>query len=218
MKTDNHISLAKTEVRGYELTRYVARRFDRGKAFVVAGVLLGPEVLDTLSDSVLAQLDPAVSVALAILGVFVGSGSAAALGSINLRWIGGAAAEALVTTACVAGGMYLLLSQWTPILPLWPGTAALVLGTCAAASAALRVDPDASPQMADAAHLADFDDVPLVLAGGSALPRGFRDRFEKALRETDFPISLSEVRVAESPLNATAKGALVAALADGEAA
>lgn len=60
--------------------------------------------------------------------------------------------------------------------------------------------------------------IPLVLAGGSALPRGFRDRFEKALRETDFPLSLSEVRVAESPLNTTAKGALVAALADGEAA
>ncbi len=57
--------------------------------------------------------------------------------------------------------------------------------------------------------------VPLVLAGGSAMPRGFRDRFEKTLRESDFPLALSEIRLAESPLHASAKGALVAALADG---
>lgn len=58
--------------------------------------------------------------------------------------------------------------------------------------------------------------VPLVLAGGSAMPRGFRDRFERALRESDFPLALSEIRLAESPLHTSAKGALVAALADGE--
>lgn len=139
-------------------------------AFVLAGAVLGPELLGILSDNVLAQLDPAVSIALAVLGVFVGSGYAVAVGSISFRWVGGAAAESLCTMACVAGGMYLLLSQWTPILPLLPGAAALVLGTCAAASAALRVDADASPQAASAARLADFDDVPLVLAGGVAVP------------------------------------------------
>jgi hypothetical protein len=56
--------------------------------------------------------------------------------------------------------------------------------------------------------------VPLVLSGGSVMPQGFRDRFEKLLREMDFPISVSEVRLAEQPLYSTAKGALVAALAD----
>jgi hypothetical protein len=56
--------------------------------------------------------------------------------------------------------------------------------------------------------------IPLVLSGGSALPRGFRDRFEKILKETDFPIDISEIRVAADPLTATAKGALVAALCD----
>ncbi len=58
--------------------------------------------------------------------------------------------------------------------------------------------------------------IPLVVAGGSAMPKGFRDRFERALKECDFPVKLSDVRLAASPLHATAKGALVAALADVE--
>lgn len=56
--------------------------------------------------------------------------------------------------------------------------------------------------------------VPMVLSGGSAMPKGFRDRFEKLLKESEFPLPLSEVRMASSPLNSTAKGALVAALAE----
>jgi hypothetical protein len=56
--------------------------------------------------------------------------------------------------------------------------------------------------------------IPLVLSGGSVIPKGFRDRFEKALSSANFPIALSEVRVAENPLNSTAKGALVAALSE----
>lgn len=56
--------------------------------------------------------------------------------------------------------------------------------------------------------------IPLVLSGGTALPRGFADRFTKALRAGDFPIPLSEIRLAADPLYATAKGALAAALTD----
>ncbi|MCS7316324.1 MAG: cell division protein FtsA [Bryobacterales bacterium] len=56
--------------------------------------------------------------------------------------------------------------------------------------------------------------LPLVLAGGTALVPGFRDRFEHALRQTDFPLRVSEIRLAADPLHAPAKGALVAALAD----
>lgn len=56
--------------------------------------------------------------------------------------------------------------------------------------------------------------IPMVLSGGTAMPRGFRDRFDKLLRESDFPLPLSEVRMAVSPLNSTAKGALIAALAE----
>jgi hypothetical protein len=56
--------------------------------------------------------------------------------------------------------------------------------------------------------------VPMVLSGGTALPPGFRDRFEKLLWEQDFPITVSEIRLAQNPLLSTAKGALVYALSD----
>jgi len=56
--------------------------------------------------------------------------------------------------------------------------------------------------------------VPMVISGGSAVPPGFRDRFEKLLGEDPLPISLSGIRLAPEPLDSTAKGALVAALAE----
>jgi hypothetical protein len=56
--------------------------------------------------------------------------------------------------------------------------------------------------------------IPIVLSGGTALPPGFRDRFEKIMWEQDFPISVSEIRMAKNPLHATAKGALVYALSE----
>jgi|SRR5579862_2388393 len=56
--------------------------------------------------------------------------------------------------------------------------------------------------------------VPMVLSGGTALPPGFRERFEKLLWEQDFPIPVSEIRLAQNPLHSTAKGALVYALSD----
>jgi hypothetical protein len=56
--------------------------------------------------------------------------------------------------------------------------------------------------------------VPLVLSGGTAMPPGFQDRFEKALRSADFPIELSEIRTATDPLHSTAKGTLVATLCE----
>ncbi len=54
--------------------------------------------------------------------------------------------------------------------------------------------------------------IPLVLSGGTAVPAGFAERFEKLLRSSDFPIELSEIRSASEPLTTTAKGALIAAL------
>lgn len=56
--------------------------------------------------------------------------------------------------------------------------------------------------------------IPLVLSGGTSMPKGFRDRFEKVLRSSDFPVELSEIRMAVDPLTTTAKGALVAALSE----
>lgn len=56
--------------------------------------------------------------------------------------------------------------------------------------------------------------VPLVLSGGGVLPEGFRERFEKALRDAALPVPVSEVRLAKQPLQTTAKGALVFALSE----
>jgi hypothetical protein len=54
--------------------------------------------------------------------------------------------------------------------------------------------------------------IPIVLSGGTAKPRGFRELFERTLRSKPFPIEISEVRMAADPLAATARGALIAAI------
>ncbi len=56
--------------------------------------------------------------------------------------------------------------------------------------------------------------IPLVLSGGTVLPHGFKELFEKALKNVNLPIEISEVRIAEDPLNTTAKGAMVMALSE----
>jgi len=57
--------------------------------------------------------------------------------------------------------------------------------------------------------------VPIVLSGGTAMPKGFLERFVSALQIQDFPVRISEVRLSSDPLNSTARGALMAALANG---
>jgi hypothetical protein len=67
----------------------------------------------------------------------------------------------------------------------------------------------------NASHLPKLKQpVPLVLSGGTAMPPGFQERFEKTLRASDFPVELSEIRMAADPLHSTAKGTLVAALCE----
>jgi hypothetical protein len=54
--------------------------------------------------------------------------------------------------------------------------------------------------------------IPLVLAGGTAMPRGFLDHFNKVLNASNFPVKLSDIRMSADALNSTARGALMAAL------
>jgi hypothetical protein len=54
--------------------------------------------------------------------------------------------------------------------------------------------------------------IPLVVTGGTAMPKGFLEHFSTALKAQDFPVRLSEVRLSADPLNSTARGALMAAL------
>src|ERR1051325_10769157 len=54
--------------------------------------------------------------------------------------------------------------------------------------------------------------LPIVIAGGTAKPRGFKEMFEKALSGHSLPVEVSGVRMASDPLTAAARGALIAAL------
>jgi hypothetical protein len=56
--------------------------------------------------------------------------------------------------------------------------------------------------------------LPIVLSGGTAKPRGFRELFEKTLRARSLPVDISEIRLASDPLTATARGSLIAAMSE----
>ena len=57
-------------------------------------------------------------------------------------------------------------------------------------------------------------DVPVVVTGGTASPRGFEDLFEEHLDEANLPFSIRGVSHADEPLYSVAQGALVAAKSD----
>ena len=57
--------------------------------------------------------------------------------------------------------------------------------------------------------------MPVVLAGGTARPAGFLQKFEQMLvAGGEFPIEISDVRMAKDPLTATARGCYIAALSE----
>ncbi|MFN7947527.1 MAG: hypothetical protein U0Z53_19415 [Blastocatellia bacterium] len=56
--------------------------------------------------------------------------------------------------------------------------------------------------------------IPIVLSGGTAKPRGFLQKFETMLKASNFPIPVSEIRMASDPLTATARGCYIAAMSE----
>ncbi len=52
---------------------------------------------------------------------------------------------------------------------------------------------------------------PVAVAGGSSIPKGFFDLFEKKLRETKLKIDISNMIRAKDPLHSVARGCLIAA-------
>jgi actin-related protein len=54
--------------------------------------------------------------------------------------------------------------------------------------------------------------LPIVLSGGTAKPKGFKELFERSLKKTPIPVEISEIRMASDPITATGRGALIAAL------
>ncbi len=53
--------------------------------------------------------------------------------------------------------------------------------------------------------------IPIVFSGGTAMAGNFIELVRNVFKELEFPIPVKELRLAKDPLNATAKGALVAA-------
>ena len=53
--------------------------------------------------------------------------------------------------------------------------------------------------------------LPIIIAGGTSQAKGFKEMFSKKLVENNFPLMIKEVRQAEDPLHAVAKGCLIAA-------
>lgn len=57
------------------------------------------------------------------------------------------------------------------------------------------------------------EEIPWVIAGGTSLPKGFLELFrEEFSKVKDFPIKISEIRLASDQLHAVAKGLLIAAI------
>jgi hypothetical protein len=53
--------------------------------------------------------------------------------------------------------------------------------------------------------------IPLIVGGGTSLPKGFIDKFGQALGSVDMPVEISQVRHASDPLHAVANGLTLAA-------
>lgn len=58
------------------------------------------------------------------------------------------------------------------------------------------------------------DPIPVVVSGGTSLPKGFLNLFKTVLSKHDMPFEVSEIRRASNPLTAVANGLLVKTIAD----
>lgn len=58
------------------------------------------------------------------------------------------------------------------------------------------------------------DEIPIVISGGTSLPKGFVTLFKNVLASKELPFEISEVRRAKNPLTAVANGLLVRTMAD----
>lgn len=132
--------------------------------FLPVGVLLGPQALDLITGDVQTLVDLAVTLALTLLGVFIGTAFGREIRSAGRLFVA-ASLESAVTTAAVAAATAYLVASAGVRLDASVITVALALGLCASASSATSADPDADPSAAIAARVADLDDVlPIVIA------------------------------------------------------
>jgi hypothetical protein len=138
------------------------RRFPEAVLLLLVGAVLGPDGLGLLSDTVLAIVDPAMPVALVALGMLVGVHSSVQ-DRREKRLFAAAATEAVVTGTLVTAGLLLA----TPIDGPLPALIALVLGVCAATSAAASWRPAAERVITE--RIGDLDALLPIAVGAAAL-------------------------------------------------
>ncbi|MBI4477383.1 MAG: hypothetical protein HY654_09435 [Acidobacteria bacterium] len=132
------------------------------------GIMLGPQGFRLLSLNLLSYLDPAVSVALAALGVLIGLGLDIRR-PLEIRLLAAGTAEASLTVLLVSLGIAAVLiarGPASPDLPIW--LLAGLVGICAAPSSTVPA-PSANGIPAEASRIADLDDVLPIVIGGMAL-------------------------------------------------
>jgi hypothetical protein len=133
---------------------------------LVVGLVLGPEGTALLEPRFLTSLDPAVSAALAALGLMVGVGLAAP-GRRDLHLLGLASAEAGLTFGLVCAATLGVLSQEPSLVGVGPLLAVLLaIGASASSGSSASADVLAAEEPRRAV---DVDDVLPILLGGLAL-------------------------------------------------
>jgi hypothetical protein len=142
-------------------------------SLLLVGMAMGPRGISLLSPGVLSLLDPAMPVALAVLGALVGL-------SVDVRGGGSgsplmaAVVESGLTLAIVAAGVALLApTLWpSPTAPLW--MLATSLGLCAATSLAVPSGDPIEPRASDR-RILELDVLAPIVIGGllvGTIPHG----------------------------------------------
>ena len=134
---------------------------------VLVGAALGPHGINLLSIEALSFVDPAMPVALVALGMLLGL-EVSTKPRGQGRLFAAAVTEGGITAAAVAVGILLMAPVWAAPTTVPPWLFALVLGVCAAPSAAASLRPGAEPpQLAE--RVGDLDALLPIAAGGVAL-------------------------------------------------
>jgi hypothetical protein len=130
---------------------------------LIVGLVIGPQGINLLSRNILSYLDPAVSAALAALGVLIGLGFDVRRPG-EIRLLGAATVEAGLVMVIVGAGVVLTqLALPVPNVSVW--LMAAILGICASASSTVP-SPDSGSSDSVATRIGDLDDVlPIALSG-----------------------------------------------------
>ena len=143
-----------------------------GLALLLLGLALGPYGLGLLTESVLASLDPAMSVALAALGVLVGLDVAVRSADEGRSIV--ASIVLVGTTMAVVAASVAIVERWSSGAELSAWFLPALLGLCAASSS---IAPDAAGDSrgASAARIGTLGDLLLILLSMAALAATHRE-------------------------------------------